>query len=342
MSFAAVGAALLLTTSAAAQTPMDIEGSVDQAESALEREQGAMSGQPVDASFGTAGQSTEGGTNAAAVPSEGFFFEDDKPRSFWRSQSGRRIVHPVTAPTYNDDAYITTDLRGSYINHQIPGNATSTEGAARVYGGQLRYAVDERLQLMVYKLGYTDVHGASGEELGFDDFAVGVKYAVLQDWESQSHVSVGLGYEFGVGDEDTFGDDDELRLFGAYNKGFDRSHIGVAVNALFATGSEDDLGDSDRLSVHFHYDYELTEMISPLIELNYYKTLSDGNPVTPFNGLDLANFGGNEDEDALSIGLGGEVRMKNDIALRIAYESPLTDDVDLWGYRWTASAVWRF
>ena len=78
------------------------------------------------------------------------------------------------------------------------------------------------------------------------------------------------------------------------------------------------------------------------MELNYYSVLEDGNPVSPFSGLDLGNLGGNEDEDALSIAFGGEYRFQGDLAFRLAYESPLTDNVDLWGYRWTASAVWRF
>ncbi len=64
--------------------------------------------------------------------------------------------------------------------------------------------------------------------------------------------------------------------------------------------------------------------------------------MTPFNGLDLANLGGNEDEDALSYGLGGEFRLQRDLAVRLAYEGPLSNNQDLWGYRWTASAVWRF
>ena len=66
-------------------------------------------------------------------------------------------------------------------------------------------------------------------------------------------------------------------------------------------------------------------MFSPLVELNYYKTLSDGNGATSFTGLDFGNFGGgaDEDEDALSIGVGGEARLLRDLAARIPYETPL-------------------
>lgn len=345
----ALGASLLLTTSiAAAQTPLEIEEAVDQSEAAMERalndtmrvEEDGNIVSTSEASFGAPVLRQD---DDEALTSEGYFFDDDEPRAFWRSENGRRIVHPLSAPNYNDDAYITSDLRGHYINHQFPTNNVNPRGgAARVYGGQFRKALNERWQFQISKLGFNDVHIGTSEEAGLDDLAVAMKYAFLQDWKRQMHMSIGLGYELGIGDEDTLGDDDELRVFGAFNKGFDRSHIGLSVNALFATGSESSNGDSDRLSAHLHYDYEVNDQFSPIVELNYYSTLSNGSPVTPFSGLDLGNFGGNEDEDALSACIGGEFRFQRDLAFRVGYESPLTDNVDLWGYRWTASAIWRF
>lgn len=347
-SLCALGASLLLSTSVAtAQTPLEIEEAVDQSEAALERaSEGVMridaDGNVVqsnEASFGAPSLRQE---DAAAVPSEGYFFDEDQPRAFWRSQNGRRIVHPMSAPNYNDDAYITSDVRGHYINHQFPRNGVTNGGAARTYGFQFRKAIDERFQFQISKLGFNDVHLGGSEEAGLDDLAVAIKYAFLQDWESQTHASIGVGYELGIGDDDTLGGDDEFRVFAAFNKGFDRSHFGLSINALFATGSENPNGDSDRLSAHLHYDYEVNDTFSPIVELNYYQTLSNGTPVTPFSGLDLGNFGGNEDEDALSLAVGGELRVQRDLAVRLGYESPLSDSVDLWGYRWTASAIWRF
>lgn len=332
-----LGALFLPTVTASAQTPLEIEEAARQALISMERDlQDAAT--PTNASFTSVAQES----NATDVPSEGYFFDDEEPRAFWRSQNGRRIVHPVTAPTYNDDAYITSDVRGHYINHQFPTNGSINSGAARVYGAQIRYAIDESLQLQISKLGAADVHVGSTHEFGADDLALAIKYAFIQDWDSQTHASIGLGYELGIGREEAFGGDDEFRLFGAWNQGFDRSHIGLSVNGLFATGSEDASGDSDRLSAHLHFDYEVSDMFSPLAELNYYKTLSNGDNVSTFSGLDLANFGGNEDEDALSLGLGGELRFERDLSARLAYETPLTSNNDLWGYRWTASLVWRF
>lgn len=346
----AIALPLLAPTASLAQTPLEVEESVDQAQTALDRAVDDVlrvdaSGNEVgvtDASFGPPVLSQDTESEAIGVPSEGFFFSDDEPRAFWRSTNGRRIVHPVSAPSYNDDAYVTSDVRGHYINHQFPNNGTTSGGALRNYGLQVRYAVDEAFQLQLTKFGFTDLHLNGRERDDSDDIAIAAKYAFLQDWENQTHASIGVGYELGVGDNDTFASDDEFRVFGAFNQGFDRSHVGLSVNLAFATGDEDNNGTSDRLSAHLHYDYEWNDSFSPLVELNYYSVLSDGDPVTPFSGLDLGNLGGNEDEDALSAALGGEFRFQRDLAVRLAYESPLTDNVDLWGYRWTASAIWRF
>lgn len=330
--------ALFLPNVASAQTPLEIEEAARQALINMERNLQETAG-TAEASFPTLNQETD----ATEVPSEGYFFSDDEPRAFWRSQNGRRIVHPVTGPQYNDDAYITSDVRGYYINHQFPSNASGpTSGAARIYSAQFRYAVNESFQVQLNELGFRDVHLDTVDHHGSDNVSLAAKYAFLQDWESQTHASIGLGYKFRTGNQTQLAGDTEFRLFGAWNQGFDRSHIGVSINGLFSTGSEDAAGDSDRLSVHLHYDYEVNDTFSPIVELNYYKTLSNGDAVTPFSGLDLINFGGNEDEDALSAAIGGEVRFMRDLAVRGAYETPLTSNTDLWGDRWTASLVWRF
>ena len=87
----------------------------------------------------------------------------------------------------------------------------------------------------------------------------------------------------------------------------------------------------------------VNESFSPVVEINGYHTLNEGdNTPLPFNGLDVANLGGGEGEDAISIGLGGEFRPAEGVALRAAWEGPLTDNDDLWGSRITLSAIWSF
>lgn len=49
-----------------------------------------------------------------------------------------------------------------------------------------------------------------------------------------------------------------------------------------------------------------------------------------------------EDSFVITDGLGLEWRFSDSLALRGAYEYPLTDNIDLFGDRYTASLVWAF
>lgn len=255
----------------------------------------------------------------------------------------RVAVHPLTAPYFNEDAFITTDLRAWYVNHQFPGNSIISGGEANVYALQIRAALTENLQFVAYKDGFVDFNSGAVNETGWNDLAAGIKWAFLQDWENDAHAALGVGVELGTGDRDVLQDDEEFRVWASYNKGVDYWHFGGNVNFTFATGTEDALGDSDRVSWHLHADYFVSPTFSPVIEVNGYHTLSEGNnrPL-PFSGVDVANLGGGDGEDVITVGLGGEYRPADGLGLRAAYESPLTDNIDLFGYRWTLSAVWSF
>lgn len=70
--------------------------------------------------------------------------------------------------------------------------------------------------------------------------------------------------------------------------------------------------------------------------------MDDGTVTLPFSGLDVVNLGGSESEDVVTIAFGTELRPADNIAARVAYETPLTDNDDLYGYRWTFSMIWSF
>ncbi len=171
----------------------------------------------------------------------------------------RTAVHPLTAPYYNEDAFVTSDLRFWYVNHQFPGNSILDGGDATVYALQIRAALTESVQFVAYKDGFVDFNTTPIEESGMNDLAAGIKWAFLQDWETDMHAAVGVGYELGIGDEDVLQDDDEVRVWASYNNGMDRWHFGANANLTFPVGSEDALGDSERLSWHLHGDYYLNE-----------------------------------------------------------------------------------
>ncbi|MEM9916071.1 MAG: hypothetical protein AAF911_14040 [Planctomycetota bacterium] len=257
--------------------------------------------------------------------------------------ASRQAVHPITAPYYHEDSFVTTDVRAWFLYHDFPKSSAIDGGSAKVYALQLRAALTDSLQFVAYKDGYTEFDTGLVDDDGWNDVAAGLKWAFLQDFTTDTHAAVGVGYELGIGDDEALQEDDEVRLWASFNKGFEELHLGGTVNVLLPVGSEDPLGDSDRLTWHLHADYWLCSWFSGVAEINGYVTLNDGdNAPLPFSGVDVANLGGGEDEDVITFAPGFELRPADNVGLRVAYEFPLTDNEDLFGYRWTISAVLSF
>jgi hypothetical protein len=257
----------------------------------------------------------------------------------------QKAVRPISAPYFHEDAFVTTDLRGWYLVHEI---ADSTLGGeVTVAALQARLALTENLQFVAYKDGYTnfddDTAVLSGND-GWNDIGAGLKWAFIQDWNNQFHMAAGLGYEFGLGDEEVLQDTDELRIWLSANKGFDQLHLGATVNYIVADDTEEGIvGGADIVTVHLHADYYLTEWLSPVVEVNGYFVEDGGNVGLPFSGVDAGSVGGGEDEDTITGVLGLEVRpLGEDFGIRAAYETQLNGDESLFGHRWTFSAVYEF
>jgi hypothetical protein len=255
-------------------------------------------------------------------------------------------VHPITAPYWNEDSYITTDVRPVYAYHALPGEILGG-GQVTVTAAQLRVRLTKSLQLVAYKDGWMHIDTPGLDDDGWNDLAAGLKWAFIQKDPLQLHAAVGAGYEFASGDDHVLQDDDALRLWASVSKGFGPLHFNAAVNYNRSLGNGDDiLGNSDTLSWHLHADYQVNRWFSPVVEVNGYHTVRQDDPrthvVTPFSGADVADLGGNDSEYVITAGFGAEVRPRERIALRAAYELPLTDNTDIFGHRWTFSAVLKF
>jgi hypothetical protein len=251
-------------------------------------------------------------------------------------------VHPITGPYWNEDSFIGTDLRPVFAYHNFPGEIFGG-GRALVYAAQLRVQITKQLQLVAYKDGYMDIQTKGYRADGWNDLAAGLKFAFLQNDTLQLHSAIGVGYEFASGDDNVLQDDDEVRFWWSINKGFNRLHLGATVNYFIATDNGNDpFGDSNHLSWHFHADYEVCKWFSPVVEVNGYHVLDEGDVVTPFSGDDVLNLGGNKSENTITAALGAEVRPCSRFAIRAAYERAINDDHDLFGHRWTFSSVIKF
>jgi len=257
-----------------------------------------------------------------------------------------KTVRPLTGPYFHEDAFITTDVRAWYLVHHFDNDTFTTlgNGDVTVAALQLRVALTQSLQFVAYKDGYTsfDDAGALNDSDGMNDIGAGLKWAFLQDWENQTHVAVGIGYELGLGDDEVLQDTNELRLWISANKGFGKLHFGATGNLILAEDESDGaFGNSDLITVHLHADYYLCEWLSPVVELNGYLAQDSGG--LGVSGVDAVSLAGGEENDTWTVAIGAELRpFGEDFGIRAAYEEELNDNVSLFGHRWTLSAVYEF
>jgi hypothetical protein len=281
------------------------------------------------------------GAPAHAQHANFVLFGDPNPRAAEVPKEQKHVA-PLTAPYFNEDSFVTTDVRAWYIYQDFPKSSAIGGGSAKVYAVQVRMALTSTLQFVAYKDGYTDWDAGIIDDAGYNDIAAGLKWNFIQDWDNQFHAAVGAGYEIASGDSETLNDDDQWRFWASADKGFDRLHLGGTVNVFLSDDKAQGLGNSDTISWHLRGDYFVNDFFSPVVELNGYHTTNEGAAPLPFSGLDVVNLGGGKSEDVVTIGLGGEIRPADNLAVRAAYETPLTDQDDLFGYRWTVSLVWSF
>jgi hypothetical protein len=283
-------------------------------------------------------------SQATAQHADFVLFGESDP-AFAAQTDEQKFVAPITSPYYNENSFITSDVRAWYVYHQFDNDGIANGGIGgnvQVAAVQVRLALTDRLQLVAYKDGYAWFDDSAVNDEGWNDVAAGLKYNFYRDVEEQLYMSGGVGYQIDLGDSDVLQDDEILRLWVSADKGFDKLHVGGTFNYFIPTGSESSFGDSETLSWHVHADYYLTEWFSPVVNFNGYHTVDEGTVTLPFNGVDVANLGGGEGEDVITMGLGGEFRFWEDFAFRAAYEFALTDNSQLFGDRFTVSLTYDF
>lgn len=280
------------------------------------------------------------GTAATSASADFVLFGDSKKPAV---EPETRFVAPLTSPYYNEDSFVTTDVRLWGVYHEFDNSSTMNGGNAKVYAAQVRVALNDQLQFVAYKDGYVDFDAGLVDDSGWNDVAAGLKFAFLQDWENNMHAAVGIGYEIPVGSPGVFQNDDDIRASVSFDKGFGPFHLGANASYLYALKNDDaaPLGGSDTLNWHIHADYYVNQYFSPVIEFNGYHVMNRGDEVVEFSGIDVANFGGGG--DVITAGVGVEVRPIDKLGVRAAYEFPLTDDEDdLYGWRLTFSVIYSF
>lgn len=273
---------------------------------------------------------------------------------------------PITNPTLFDLALPTTNVHPILIYHGLPDQITTTAGdlalggEVEVYAVQFEYAFNERLSLVATKDGYVNFKpdATLSNESGFANLGAGMKYAFLLDPAAGHAVSGTATVELPTGNHDVFqGEGDgTLNLLLSGLKMHDAWQF--AGGGGFVLPFSDQQSTSSWMSAHVSY--EVTPWFIPLVELNWFRVLNEGDGQPSFNSqaggavpviaefeggdffnLGAANSGANR--DLVTAAVGFRSRLNESVDLGLSYEIPLTDEeASVIEERVTLDLVWKF
>ena len=279
-------------------------------------------------------------------------------------ESARR---PISNPTLFDLALPTTNIHPIFISHALPDRINTTAGSlpiggdVQVYALQFEYALSDRLSIVATKDGYVDVNPDSNvlsNQEGFANLGAGVKYAFLLDPVKQTAVSGSLTFEIPTGNSDVFqGEGDgmaNLIISGLKLQDAWQFAAGAGLQAPFSDAQ------SFNSWVSTHVSYEVCKYFIPLVELNWFHVLDEGDggnrfgaqaagavpSVVKFEGGDFFNLGAShadDNADFVTLAAGFRSRLTDRVDMGAAYELPLTGESDsLMDYRITVDLNWKF
>lgn len=280
--------------------------------------------------------STEGGAEASAAEP----MEDDFTLEFARPVTNLNFNHP----------FIWNEFRPVFIHHEFPDDSALAGGNARVYAAQIWLKLTDRLQFVADKDGFVDFNpGGLPDETGWADLATGFKYNLITDPSRKFILSAGAIYEWTQGSGDVFQGDGEgiWDLFASVAQGCGRTHF---IGTVGFEIPQDSGEDSTALHYHAHIDYALHPKFTPLVELNGYHYLKNGDrdgglgaPLA-FEGFDLTSFGSSDvkGNDVITLGVGFRTPINTCTTFGAAYEWSLTEREDLFEERITCDLSYRF
>ena len=283
-----------------------------------------------------------GSGQATAAEDESNFLGLDLHGSLGEGRHSR-YVPPLTNPIFNETPYITTEARPFYFYHKIPNSFVTDGGDAHLIALQLRVALTERLGFIATKDGYADLNfdETLPDEDGFANIALGFKYALITEPETESILTAGLRYEIPINDLESGG----IELQGDGNGFLNPFLTGARVIDDF--GLQASVGanialdpDKDTSILHYslHADYELFPGFFPLIEMNGFTPIDHGDRSTgalsKLDGVDLLNFGSEDRGTTVTVGGGFRYRFTDHVQFGTGAETPVTDKDDtIFDYR---------
>ena len=277
-----------------------------------------------------------------------------------------RAIRPITSPSLFDLAVPRTQAHFFFMQQNLPSSLSTTLGKLpvggdfQVYALQLELALNERFSLVAAKDGYIDFNpdATLSKANGWANLSAGFKYAFLYRPEDALAAAFNLQIEAPTGNTDVWqGEGDGVAVPSvSFLKLHNRWQF--AGNLGFKIPFD---GDAESSTFHYnaHLSYALTDRFSPLLEVNYFRVLDEGDGgrrfdhqvdglvpgVATFEGGDLVNYGASNvsNKDLVTLGAGFRYRLTDNFDVGAAYEIPLTEEEEnLMDSRITIDATFRF
>lgn len=276
------------------------------------------------------------------------------PEVFWPGfLSGLRgfehFYDPIGQPIYFESPFINTSARLLFLHHEFSSDSQLGGGHVDVLAAQARLAVTERLAIIATKDGFSWLDaGVLPEDEGWNDIAIGAKYAFWVDRENDFVMTGGARWQWGNGDGEVLqGFSQEISPFISFAKGFDRFHVigDVTLRIPFKKSKGNTIFQWD-----VHADYEIAPEalpgLAPCVELHGLHYLSNGtNLPLSVGGLDYANIGSSDVSGSSVVwaGVGARWKFTPNVSVGSTYEFALTNrNADIMSERVTVDVTFTW
>ena len=255
------------------------------------------------------------------------------------------MPRPIGVPLYFEDPFINTDLRAFILYHEFPRGSLLGGGDLVAQAVQARLALSERLQFIATADGYTTLEtgladaGVLPDGDGWNDLAVGLKYAFFVDKQKMAIASAGIRYRLSNGSSPIVqGIEDEVSIFLTGAKKYDKLSVISDICARFTTHGG---RGNDVLHWNASAAYEFSPGFFPTVEYHGLTYLSNGNGIplpagSPVavatgardGGLDYGNFGADDVRGSSAHWgtIGFTWNFMPDVALRAGYSFGLQEN----------------
>lgn len=234
---------------------------------------------------------------------------------------------PIGQPIYFESPFVNTSARLLFLHHEFASDSQLSGGHVNVVAAQARLAITERLALIATKDGYSFLDaGVLPEDEGWNDIAIGLKYAFIVDRENDFVVTGGARWQWGNGDSKVLqGLSQEISPFVSIAKGFDKLHLIGDLSWRIPFDKDD---GNTIFQWDLHADYEILPGLAPCIELHglHYWTNGTRLPLS-VGGLDYANIGSAHvaGSTVVWMGVGARWKLTPNLSVGSTYEFALTN-----------------